>query len=257
MKEQRLSNGIRITGGVLGVIFTLCLLFILLITSVEAVCYWTPGYFEQEYEKYDVLSDLPEITMSEEDGLMAVTEHMMHYLRGDEGYDELQIEVMMDGELRGFFTDREIAHMEDVRNLFLAAMRLRMYAAAVCVLCLIAMYLICRREAGLISFIGMLSRGILIGTGILIVLFAGLAAILATNFSEAFVTFHHIFFDNDLWILDPKVDMLINIVPEGFFYDTAFRIAAYFGGSLAVLLAFGIIGTAASRKKGKSGSSRA
>lgn len=251
MKENRLSNGIRFTGGMLGVIFTLCLLFILLITSVEAVCYWTPGYFEQEYEKYDVLSDLPEMTMSEEDGLMAVTEHMMHYLRGDEGYDELQIEVMMDGELRGFFTDREIAHMEDVRELFLSAMRLRIYAAAICLICLLAMGLMCRRYPEL-SFVRLLSRGVLTGTGILFVLLIGLAAILATNFSEAFVTFHHIFFDNDLWILDPKVDMLINIVPEGFFYDTAFRIAAYFGSSLAVLLALGIIGTIITRKKGKS-----
>ena len=128
--------------GLIGVIFTLCLLFILLITSVEAVCYWTPGYFEQEYEKYDVLSDLPDMTMSEEDGLMAVTEHMMHYLRGDEGYDDLQIEVRMDGELKGFFTDREIAHMKDVRDLFVGAQRLRLFAAVICLICLVSMYLI-------------------------------------------------------------------------------------------------------------------
>ena len=31
----------------LGVLFAFCLMITLLITSVEAVCYWTPGYFEK------------------------------------------------------------------------------------------------------------------------------------------------------------------------------------------------------------------
>ena len=47
--------------------------------------------------------------------------------------------------------------------------------------------------------------------------------------------FHHIFFDNDLWILDPSTDLLINIVPEPFFMDTAGRIALTFGLSIGFL----------------------
>lgn len=255
-----------IRAGLLGIIFTLCLLFIMLVTAVEAVCYWTPGYFEAEYEKYDVLSDLPEMTMSEEDGLMAVTEHMMHYLRGDEGYDELQIEVMMDGEMRGFFTEREIAHMKDVRELFIAAQKQRLWAAALCAVCMAGMYGLCvsgiraderkgasfgegRQRAALRSLAHIFSRSVLAGTGLLLVLLLGLAFILATDFSNAFVTFHHIFFDNDLWILDPRVDMLINIVPEGFFYDTAMRIAAIFGGGVLILLAAAAIMARKTRRK--------
>ena len=99
----------RISAYIIGILISFCLIFAALITAVEAVCYWTPGYFEQEYEKYDVLSALPEMTMSDEDGLMAVTNHMMKYLRGDADAPELQIEVSMGGETRGFFTEREIA----------------------------------------------------------------------------------------------------------------------------------------------------
>ena len=44
------------------------------------------------------------------------------------------------------------------------------------------------------------------------------------------------FFDNDLWILDPATDLLINIVPEPFFADTAARIAFTF--SFLVLALF-------------------
>ena len=50
--------------------------------------------------------------------------------------------------------------------------------------------------------------------------------------------FHKIFFDNDLWILDPATDLLINIVPEPFFMDTAARIGVTFG--LMVLFLFAV-----------------
>ncbi len=33
----------------LGILFSFCLIVTLLITSVEAVTYWTPGYYEREY----------------------------------------------------------------------------------------------------------------------------------------------------------------------------------------------------------------
>ena len=36
----------------LGILFSFCLIVTLLITSVEAVTYWTPGYYEREYSKY-------------------------------------------------------------------------------------------------------------------------------------------------------------------------------------------------------------
>ena len=51
----------------------------------------------------------------------------------------------------------------------------------------------------------------------------------ASDFSKYFIVFHHIFFDNDLWILNPATDLLINIVPEPFFMDTALRIGITFG----------------------------
>ena len=36
------------------------------------------------------------------------------------------------------------------------------------------------------------------------------------DFTAAFLRFHEIFFTNDLWLLDPSVDLLVNIVPEAF-----------------------------------------
>lgn len=267
----------RKTGTAIGILIAFCLIYAALITSVEAVCYWTPGYFETEYEKYHVLDSLPEMSMSEEDGLMAVTHHMMKYLRGDQDAPELQIEVKMGGERRGFFTEREILHMEDVRNLFIGAQRLRAAAlilAAVLGACLFwqgkvrdgkqgtrwkqgaeplnepgtgtaqiaklrqQMEKMTMKESWQQSYFGIcLAKGLLIGTGLFLVLCVLLGVIVASDFTNAFITFHHIFFTNDLWILDPSVDMLVNIVPEGFFFDTASRILLLFGAALLILCA--------------------
>ena len=215
---------------ILGIVFSLGIIFTLLISSVEFVCYHDPEYFAREYEKYDVLSTLPEMTMSYDDGLMKVTEHMMDYLRGDE--DELQVYVMMDGEERGFFTDREIAHMEDVRALFLGAVFLRRIAACMAFVIVAVLAIIKKSAWGVISC---LSKGMLLGTAAAVIVCGALGAVIATDFSNAFITFHHIFFDNDLWILDPRVDMLVNIVPEGFFFDTAARILGLFLAGIIIL----------------------
>lgn len=99
-----------------GILTALWLMIVFLITAVEAVAYWTPGYYKMEYEKYQVLDDLPEMTM---DDLLSVTDEMMAYLRGNR--EDLHVFTTMGGEYREFFNAREIAHMEDVRGLFLGA----------------------------------------------------------------------------------------------------------------------------------------
>ena len=108
------------------ILTALWLMIVFLITSVEAVAYWTPGYYKMEYEKYQVLDDLPEMTM---DDLLSVTDEMMAYLRGNR--EDLHVFTTMGGEYREFFNAREIAHMEDVRGLFLGGLWLRRLRAYV------------------------------------------------------------------------------------------------------------------------------
>ena len=66
------------------------------------------------------------------------------------------------------------------------------------------------------------------GTVLFLGVTALLAGIISTDFTKYFIIFHKIFFTNDLWQLDPRTDLLINIVPEPFFMDTAARIGITF-----------------------------
>lgn len=81
-----------------GIVCAFCLMIAFLITSVEAVVYWTPGYFETEYETYQV----PETVHMQMDDLLYVTEEMMAYLRGNR--DDLHIDTVVDGQEREFLT---------------------------------------------------------------------------------------------------------------------------------------------------------
>lgn len=207
----------------LGILCAFVLMFVLLITSIEVVVYWTPGYFEKEYTKYQVAE---EVSMEMAD-LLDVTHEMMAFLRGQR--EDLHVPTIVAGQSREFFNQREIAHMEDVRDLFVAAIMLRRIGMAVIASAVALLVLLKAR----ISWI--LPRAICVGTGLFFGLTGVLAGIISTNFTKYFIIFHHIFFSNDLWLLDPDTDLLINIVPEPFFIDTAIRIGLTFGCSVAVV----------------------
>ena len=97
----------------LGMTAILSVIVILLISSFEIGIYSDFGWYEKEYEKYNVTEDL-EMKM---DDVMDVTEEMMAYLRGDR--EGLVVWTTVNGEKQEFFNDREKAHMVDVQNLSL------------------------------------------------------------------------------------------------------------------------------------------
>lgn len=221
-KAYKETNTLWISG--LGILTACFFILVCLITAIEAVVYWTPGYFEHEYSKYAVLNDLPEMTMED---LLHVTDEMMAYLRGKR--DDLHVSAIMGGEYREFFNAREIAHMEDVRELFIGGLLLRRIGIGMACIYAAALAFWCRGSSARKSRLRSLVPGALcLGTGVFFSAALIVAAIIASDFSKYFIVFHHIFFDNDLWLLDPATDMLINIVPEPFFMDTALRIGIVF-----------------------------
>lgn len=57
------------------------------------------------------------------------------------------------------------------------------------------------------------------------------------NFNKAFVVFHKIFFNNDYWEFDSKLDPIINILPQEFFLHAALLIVVLlYLSSIALIL---------------------
>ena len=212
----------KIVHRIAGIIVGLAFIIVLLITSFEIGIYSNFDWYEKEYEKYNVLTDLE---MEMED-VVDVTREMMSYLRGDR--ENLEVDTVVDGEEREFFNDREKAHMVDVQRLFLGGLDLQLAAS---VIAITALLILAFSKA---EWKEMLPQSFLIGLGSFIVLAGALAAMIAKDFNKYFILFHEIFFDNDLWILDPDTDLMIRMLPEGFFFDMVIRIGSIF---VALLIA--------------------
>ncbi|MEG2783454.1 MAG: TIGR01906 family membrane protein [Lachnospiraceae bacterium] len=215
------------------VIATVAIIIILLITSFELGIYGGYGWYEKEYQKYDVTSEL-EMKLPE---VMHVTKEMMSYLRGNR--KNLVVETKVNGNTREFFNDREKAHMKDVQHLFLGGLVLRRVAIGIFLLCI----LILVGSKGKICYL--LTRAYQIGLGIFAILLGIVGYLFSQDFTTYFMKFHELFFTNDLWILDPETDLMIRMLPEEFFSDMVARIGIIF---VVLLVAF-LVGSIVIKKK--------
>lgn len=220
-----------------GIILAFSVIIILLISSFETAMYSDFGVYEREYEKYDVLDDLG---MTMED-TMHVTREMMAYLRGDR--DVLSVETTVEGRQQDFFNEQDRFHMAEVRNLFIGGIDLRLGACAAAVLCIIILIFL---RADWRKIVPRSYWIVLAVIGVLLTVFAAAAVI---DFNAVFVGFHHIFFDNDLWLFDPAEDYMIRMLPEGLFADMVVRIGVLFAGGMILLFILSLLPGILERKK--------
>lgn len=166
-------------------------------------------YFER-YSDGELLRDegfpLPEIA-----------EALSLYL--GEQRDTPQVTLNLDGETQPAFSDRELLHLYDVRSLFGLARDVFLaglgFVLAAAILSLIASE--GKPLAAALRFLGWLPRGAAISLAAILLL----AAYVIFDFTSAFTLLHLSLFSNDLWLLDPANDLLLRLMPEGFFIALA------------------------------------
>lgn len=196
-----------------------------LITSFQIAIYGDPEYkfYRNEYVKHEVEKDLQmEIT-----DIMDVTEKMMDYLIGER--EVLSADTIVNGEERDFFNEQDRLHMADVKNLFLGGLKLRWIFLGGAVLLLALLVILKGDWKHVIPKAYFISLGIFGGLTVI------LGALFASDFTKYFTIFHEIFFTNDLWLFDPETDLMIRMLPEGFFYDMVIRIGMIFLAALLVI----------------------
>lgn len=209
-------------------ISTAALVVMLLLTCVSQAVFGNMNYFRKEFEKYNVTRNID----MEMDDIMYVMDELMDYLHGDrEDLENIVTEV--NGETRDFFTEREKTHMADCKVLFDGGFAIRKGAAVV--FAALTLLLVFKKKFSLRRFLKYAALfSVIIAAG------AGILAVAASiDFNACFIVFHKLFFNNDLWILDPAEDLIINILVEPFFADMALKIALYCAAVLAVIVITG------------------
>ncbi|WP_303862566.1 TIGR01906 family membrane protein [Alkalibaculum bacchi] len=203
-------------------------IFVLLMT-VQFVVMWD-GFFRDQYVENGVVKT----TNIEIDDLMKITDEIQDFLLRDR--QDFAIKGVIDGREQIVFKEREIVHMEDVKDLFHIGIILRNVCGLLIVICGIYFYKKDKRK---------LYKAMKYSAITFIVVGGLLAIITSQDFNKYFVVFHKIFFTNDYWILDPMESVLINMVDIHFFMSIATLIL---GTSLALLLSIGVLGSLMERK---------
>lgn len=198
---------------------TLILLFIAIYIPT-----FTLSYYERYYKNHNTSEQLQ---ISEED-LTLVTSKLLGYMKGQ--HDDLYILVTIDGHEREFFNEREIYHMEDVKKLFDIGYIIRDVAILIFIITLFYA-LIIKKDA-----IHIFNKCYLIGFSTILISVISLVFLIFTNFDRYFIIFHEIFFFNDLWILNPETDLLINLVPLEFFINIFRTVSTIFLVSIVILI---------------------
>lgn len=205
-----------------GFIAWLSLTMVLLFTAI-ALPTFNPGFYAAEYDKYAIYQG---IGMTKED-LMEVTRQLLAYMKGEK--DDLVVETHVYGESREFFNQREKDHMIDVKELFQLGFLLRHIGVILFLAAPLLLFFCGVRPTAVIT------KAILIGNVSFLATFGAIVFLISLDFDRAFTLFHQIFFRNDLWILNPETDLLINIVPLPFFIDIASLVGLIFSGAMALV----------------------
>ncbi len=194
-------------------IIIILLVSFFLLNSFKTVLY-DKQFYSISYEKNGVYDKYGEELVD------SSTENLFSYLQ--EG-----------SPLSSFFSEQDKAHMIDVKSLIEKANFYYYLSLVLIVFCFLMLYIMDKK-----GFYDKIANAFVMT--LLITLFIGIICYsLKGFFSEIFIGFHHIFFDNELWIMDPAKDMLVNLFPEQFFYDITSLILIR---TLWSAIAIGIIG---------------
>lgn len=200
----------RIGGVILGIASTFTVLFLSLWIVTSDLGWYSA--FQKDRDAYDYIGKTPEET--------------------DQAMKDLIRYIQFGGEekMEPYFNEREIAHMRDVRVLFLIATGILIVSAG-----WIAAYFWRRRKMGPDPTVLHTARITMV---VIVASLGAGVAWMVSSFDRAFLAFHHIFFNNDLWLLNPSTDVMIRMLPQNLFLQLFVRIGL--GFVLGVLLCMGL-----------------
>lgn len=186
-------------------------LFILsvLITVFDVVVF-NEDFYDRQYQALNTSNNM---NMSHED-LMLATDTLLDYIKHYR--DDINVSVEVAGEVVPMFNQREIDHMVDVKNLFARVW----FTRIVSVIVFLIITAISLRHASHYQ----LSQIIYKSLSLLLFVIGGVGLYALIDFSGFWIVFHKTLFNNDLWLLNPATDRMINMFPEVLFNRLVMRV---------------------------------
>ncbi len=149
---------------------------------------------------------------------VALARAITGFLKGD--LMSAQVRVSRRGESGPAFSEKELAHLSDIRGLVALAGRLRVAALILLASGLALFFTLRRLRPALLRAVR--PQRALAGTLLAVFALTAAAALWAAlDFDSLFILFHRLLFSNDLWLLNPRSDLLLQLMPGAFFVSYA------------------------------------
>lgn len=229
----RYNYSVLTTRWIATVLFLVAVPLFFVLTNVR-VAASEPLVYDYAYSQHDGVTR----TGIDREQLDIATDEIVDYFRNGTDDQLLDTRVVVDGEMRALFSQREILHMRDVKNLFQIAFRAH-EIAFVYIVVYTVMVVLWSRERTLRD----LAQQLIIA-GCATVAILGIAAIgLLVGFESAFEQFHLLSFDNDFWRLNPETSHLVQMFPLEFWFEVtlAVGVLTVIQGSLVAIGGYGYL----------------
>ena len=191
-----------------------------------------PRVYEYSFDNYDVVR----VTGVDRVELDRAARDIAAYFTNDEPL--LTTRVTIEGEEQALFNPREVQHMRDVKALFGTVFRIH-EVAFVYVIGYVAAVFLWSRERSMRRLARQAIAAGVFTTGLLVTA----AAAVVVGFDTLFEQFHLLSFANDFWKLNPRTDHLIQMFPQGFWFDVTLGVGVLtiVEGTLLALLGGGYL----------------
>lgn len=198
---------------------------VLIVCSTVCIYSKSVSLYKAGFEKYNI----SRVTGISNVQLEQIARQLVDYFNSKSSTP--QVIVNINGNQQLVYSEKELLHLKDVREIIRIFSILQITAILIFVSVAILLY----------STFGFrrLLQGIQIGAIIAGTVTAVLVVWALLDFNGLFLLFHFVSFSNDLWILDPANDYLIMMFPEIFFNHAAILIV------LTILIESIVIGIAA------------
>ncbi len=203
--------------GIFAVLATILIVFSVVVACVQAFAF-DPSFYKQQYAS---LGTAEKLDSGGAANLDRATEVLLGYLQGRE--ENLDLVMGTDDGEHEYYSEREKAHMIDVKALYQNA--LAFMVAGFCVGGALLLYCMLHKKR---AYLRQTLRVYFWTTVGILAFFVCIGIWAAVDFNHFWISFHHVFFTNDLWILDPRTSRMIIMFEEQLFADLVARILVAF-----------------------------
>lgn len=147
--------------------------------------------------------------------LERITNVLIDYI--DDGSGDINMIEDVKGVPTVYFNEKEQHHLHDILILIKSARQFLIISNILLIVLFINLYFLDQKDKS--KYLQSVTTGFKISVFSALSLLVALVLLYFIDFNWAFRKFHEIFFTNDLWLLDPKTDRLIQLMPLQFFIN--------------------------------------